>query len=190
MAKEQTIRDCLIWAKEGRGITLVNQNPVLSSSHFKKAMKNIEVMNYLRKGDYLDWTIIAAYYSMYQACLAILARIGIQSKNHACTIAVIEKYFAKSGKIDIKFVEQCKSLSALVEKIEKVKIEQKLIEALKDARDNREDFQYDVISEISAFMVEETMKNCIEFSEQSKILLSNLENEFIEAVRKSIKSLN
>lgn len=185
MNREKTIKDCL--KREERGLAIVNQNPKLSQMHFEKAMKNIEVMNYLKRGYYLDWTVIAAYYSMYQACLSILTRIGLHSKNHTCTIAVIEKYFIKTGKLDKKFVEQYKNLSDIIEKIEKIKIEQKLLNILKDVRDKRENFQYDVETSIELINVEEIIKNTIEFVERTKILIENLENEFIEAIRKDLK---
>jgi len=76
--KRATIKQCFRRSEEGeRGILLETQNPRLSKMHYEKALRNIEVMNYLKKGDYLDWSVIAAYYAMYQACLAILSRIGL-----------------------------------------------------------------------------------------------------------------
>lgn len=189
MAREKTIKDCLERGKEERGMILTSQNPQLSRMHLEKSLKNIEVMNYLKKGNYLDWTVIAAYYSMYQACLSILTRIGLKSENHTCTIAVIERYFVRTGELDKKFVEQYRNLSDIIEKIEKVKIEQKLLNVLKDARDKREDFQYDVESEIDIVNVEEVTKGAIEFVERVKILVDSLKNEFIEAVRKDLKEM-
>ncbi|MBU3897186.1 MAG: hypothetical protein KJ697_04640 [Nanoarchaeota archaeon] len=188
MVREETIKQCLERGRDGRGIIIINQNAKLSEMHYKKALRNIEVMNYLKKGNYEEWTVITAYYSMYQACLSILTRIGLQSKDHTCTVAIIEKYFVRTGKLDKKSMDHYKNLSDVLEKIEKVKIEQKLLDALKDIRDRRENIQYDVETRVSV-NVENVIKNSIEFVENAKILVDNLDTKFIEAVRKDLERL-
>ncbi|MBU3905175.1 MAG: hypothetical protein KJ906_03440 [Nanoarchaeota archaeon] len=188
MVREKTIKNCLEKGKDGGGIIITTQSSKLSEMHYKKALKNIEVMNYLKVGKYSDWTVISAYYSMYQACLSILTRIGLKSKDHTCTVAVIEKYFIKTGKIDKKFLDQYKGLTNIVKELEKVKIEQKLLSVLKDVRDRRENLQYDVETSV-IISLDDMIKNTIKFVEESKILVDNLDVKFIEAVRKDVKRL-
>lgn len=40
-----------------------------------------------------DWVVTAAYYAMYHAAMAVLSKIGLESKEHAATAAVLEYFF-------------------------------------------------------------------------------------------------
>ena len=45
-----------------------------------------------------EWVIIVSYYSMYASALAALAKLGLKSKSHAATIAILEYHYVRNGK--------------------------------------------------------------------------------------------
>lgn len=186
--KRNTLKGCMDRGKEGRGIIMENQNPFLAKMHYEKALRNIEAANFV-KSRFPEWSVIASYYAMYQASSALLRRIGIHSRDHTCTIAVIEKYFVRTGKIDKKFIEQYKDISGVIEKMESYKIEQRLVSALKNAREKRENFQYDIVTVTEPADIDQIVKDATEFVNEVKILLDNIKNEFIEILRKDLKGL-
>ncbi len=119
----------------------------LVSNFLKKARTNLITMSILletkRKEvkdllniprDYSpnEWVINTAYYSMYLAALAALAKIGYKSKNHTATIYALETFFVKKGLLE----------KEILELLEKVKIESKYVEMIRTARDKREIAQY------------------------------------------------
>lgn len=185
--KRSVIKSCVERGKEGRGIIMENQNPPLARMHYEKTLRNIEAANFV-KSKFPEWAAIASYYAMYQASSAILRRIGVHSRDHTCTIAIIEKYFVKTGRIDKRFVEQYRNMSEIIEKMESYKIEQRLVSALKDAREKRENFQYDIVTATETADIDKIIKDATEFASEAKILLDNIKNEFIEVLRKDLKS--
>lgn len=42
-----------------------------------------------------DWVVIVAYYAMYQSALSLLIKIGLESKKHVTTVAVLEYFFGE-----------------------------------------------------------------------------------------------
>lgn len=186
--KRGVIKSCIERGKEGKGIVMENQNPSLARMHYEKALRNIEAANFV-KSKFPEWSAIASYYAMYQASSALLRRIGIHSRDHTCTIAVIEKYFVKTVKIDRRFVEQYRSMSAIIERMEDYKIEQRLVSALKDAREKRENFQYEIVTVTETADIDRIIRDATEFVNEAKVLLDNLKNEFIEVLRKDLKNM-
>lgn len=186
--KRSVIKSCIERGKEGKGIIMENQNPSLARMHYEKALRNIEAANFV-KSKFPEWAAIASYYAMYQASSALLRRIGVHSRDHTCTIAIIEKYFVKTGKIDGRLVEQYRNMSEIIGKMESYKIEQRLVSALKDAREKRENFQYDIATITESADIDKIIKDAVEFASEAKTLLDNLKNEFIEVLRKDLKSL-
>ncbi len=72
-------------AKEERGLRAIKPNDYLSNGHIKKADHNLIVMTDLSKLGHEDWVVISAYYAMYQSAMALLTKIGLESKDHATT---------------------------------------------------------------------------------------------------------
>ena len=65
----------------------------------KKADHDLVVMTDMGKLGHEDWVVTAAYYAMYHAAMAVLSKIGLESKEHAATAAVLEYFFGtKIGK--------------------------------------------------------------------------------------------
>ncbi|MBI4163884.1 MAG: hypothetical protein HY512_03405, partial [Candidatus Aenigmarchaeota archaeon] len=81
-----------------------------------------------------EWVIISSYYSMYTAALAALAKLGLKSKSHAATIAVLEHDYVRKGNLESKHINK---LSKAYE------ISEDLITKLIESKDRRESAQYD-----------------------------------------------
>jgi uncharacterized protein (UPF0332 family) len=90
----------------------------------------------LKRSEFSDWAVCAAFYAMYHSLLAIALKFGYDSRNQDCTIALIESMMDQGM----------------------IKMDQKVIEALKasdaegmhgqSAIDLRESFQYGVSTKI------------------------------------------
>ena len=78
-----------------RGIRIMSPNANLSEGHIRKADHNLVVMTDLQKLGHEDWVAIAAYYAMYHSAMALLVRIGLESKDHAATAAALDYFFGK-----------------------------------------------------------------------------------------------
>ena len=110
------------------GLKIINPNETLSMGHIKKADHNLIVMTDLNELKHEDWTVIAAYYSMYQAALSILIKIGLNSKEHASTVAVLEYFFGE--RIGKELLKKFDSLKNEKDKIEALTIQEKFIDYL------------------------------------------------------------
>ena len=78
-----------------RGLRVSKPNSYLSDGHIKKADHNLIVMTDLGKLGHEDWVVISAYYAMYQAATSLLTKIGLESKDHASTVACLEYFFSE-----------------------------------------------------------------------------------------------
>lgn len=78
-----------------RGIRVTSPNPNLSEGHIRKADHNLIVMTDMQKLGHEDWIAITAYYAMYHSATALLAKIGLESKDHAATAAALDYFFGK-----------------------------------------------------------------------------------------------
>ena len=82
-------------AKEERGLRVSKPSSYLSEGHIRKADHNLIVMTDLSKLRHEDWIVISAYYAMYQSAMSLLTKIGLESKDHATTAAVLEYLFGE-----------------------------------------------------------------------------------------------
>ncbi len=57
-------------------------------------------MGYLMQGGFNDWAVSASFYAHYHCLLAILQKLGYESRNQECTFAAIE-YFIEQKKISM-----------------------------------------------------------------------------------------
>lgn len=90
---------------------------------------------------------------MYTAALALLAKIGYKSKNHAATLLVLEEFFVKKKMLDQDMLGILKR--ALLHKEE--------VEKLSDARHKREIAQYSLTKKTTKEMAEIVRKNAYDF---------------------------
>ncbi|HLD05699.1 MAG TPA: HEPN domain-containing protein [Candidatus Nanoarchaeia archaeon] len=75
--------------RKERGLRLIQPNKDLAKGHLAKADHNLVVMTDLKNLNHTDWVVTTAYYAMYHAATAILAEVGLDSKDHATTVAVL-----------------------------------------------------------------------------------------------------
>jgi len=78
-------------------IKKIEPNPELVASHIQKAKHNLGFFKLNEKyEEYKDWQIVALYYSLYHASLALITNRGYSSKNHYATIILLIKEYSIS----------------------------------------------------------------------------------------------
>lgn len=91
-------------------------SPAVAEEHLEKAESNLLAMEIMYQNKFFDWTIVASYYSMYHAALAALWLIGIDARSHECAVLAFEKFYAKKGHVDGKYLEYLQRAKELGEK--------------------------------------------------------------------------
>lgn len=61
----------------------------LARAHIKKAEHNLKAITDFKNMGYSDWSVSAAFYSAYHCFLAIITKLGYESRNQECTFALI-----------------------------------------------------------------------------------------------------
>jgi uncharacterized protein (UPF0332 family) len=104
-----------------RGLLKVEPNIDNARNHIIKAEHNLNAISRFKEIGFSDWSIAAGFYSIYHCFLAIAAKFGYESRNQACTIALIE-WLKEEGKIDIddRFIETLKETD--IEKLQEGKV--------------------------------------------------------------------
>lgn len=151
---KQKLDWCL--AKKTRMIQ-IKPNSKLSEEHINKAKHNLLAMDYNIKGGFTDWAISQAYYAMYHALLAVLFKMGYESKNHECTINAVE-YLIETNKIDLH-----------KEDIAFIRTTGQMTE--KDAKALREEFQYGTQTSANKTLLNSMVENSKEIIEKVEIAL-------------------
>lgn len=156
-----THKDKLKWclANEKR-MKEIQSNAKLSEEHLVKAKHNLKAADYNIKGGFSDWGVSQAYYATYHSLLAVLFKIGYESKNHECTINAVE-YLIEKGKIeldlkDIAFIRTTEQMTS------------------KDAKSLREEFQYGTQTSANEELLIELLKNAKSVVENIEIALNKL----------------
>ncbi len=172
-------------AKKGKGLKVLKPNNYLSNGHIKKADHNLIVMTDLSELKHEDWVVISAYYAMYQSATALLVKIGLESKEHVITVAVLEYIFGK--KINKELIEKFNEVKNKKDKIEAIEIDKKYISYLWKIKRVRETVQYGISIDYKETDV--VMRNAREFVSRIKLVLSELDEELIENISKEIMKL-
>lgn len=154
---EEKLNWCL--AKDTR-MKKINPNEKLSKEHINKAKHNLKAADYNIKGGFSDWGVAQAYYAVYHSLLAILFKIGFESKNHECTINAVE-YLIEKGRInldlkDIAFVRTTGQMTA------------------KDVKSLREEFQYGTETNVNEKLLKELVENSKLIVEKVEIALDGI----------------
>lgn len=115
------MEDKLMRCFEGEGNLpprLLRKKPDMDTvdAHLHKAETNSAVMDVMFQNKFFDWTIVAAYYSMYHATLAALWIIGIDARSHECAVLAFERFYAKKGKVEGRYLDYLQRAKALSEK--------------------------------------------------------------------------
>lgn len=183
-AKEMIVKS-MKRTKEERGLRVSKPNNYLSDGHIKKADHNLIVMTDLRKLGHEDWVVVSAYYAMYQSAMALLTKIGLESKDHATTAAVLEYFFGEQ--ISKELIGKFNELKERKDKIEAITINEKYIDSLWKIKRARETVQYGI--SINYEETEVVMRNAREFASKMKLVLDELDDKLIEIIGKMIKKL-
>ena len=72
------------------GLRKIEPNKIEGENQLKKAESDLGTMQYLFEGNKTDWVASTAFYAMYHSLLAILYKLGYESRNQECTIILIE----------------------------------------------------------------------------------------------------
>lgn len=87
--------------RKHRGLRKIEPSMETSKKHIEKAEHNLKFLESVRNlKEFNDWTFPIAFYSIYHACLAILAHFGYESRNQECTFTIIEKMIGE-GKLNL-----------------------------------------------------------------------------------------
>ena len=162
---ENVFHWCLKMGEKGdkhKGLKKLDQpNIKESKAHLKKAESNLETMQYLFDGAKTDWVASAAFYAMYHALLALLSKIGYESRNQECTINVIEN-FMKTGAISLE-----------PEYIDMIRLAQEQ-EDKQDAKTIREQYQYGTETVMKNNLCLQVMENARKFVDRVKEVIEEL----------------
>ena len=153
---------CLKQGEKGekhKGLKKIEPNLEEAEKQIKKALSDLDTMEYLYKGNKTDWVASAAFYAMYHSLLAILYKLGYESRNQECTINAIE-YFIQLEilKIDKDHIKMIRSLQ----------------ETEDDAKKMREDMQYGSKTQMEKDKCRIIMNNAKKFVEKIRSVLEGL----------------
>ena len=185
MKAKDMIIEAIKRSEKKRGLRVSKPNHSLGMSHLQKADHNLIVMTDLNKLGHEDWVVIAAYYSMYQSATALLAKIGLESKEHATTVAVLEYFFGE--KINKEIIGKFNELKERKDRIEAITIDEKYINYLWNIKQAREAVQYGI--SITYKETDSVMKNAREFASKIKLVLQELDDAYVKMIDENIQEL-
>jgi len=182
--KEIIIKSLKRTSKE-RGLRVTKPDNYLSTGHIKKADHNLVVMSDLNKLGHDDWVVITAYYAMYHSSSSLLAKIGLESKEHVTTAVVLEYFFGKElGK---ELIKKFNELKQKKDKIQDITIEEKYINYFWKAKRARETVQYGI--SMSYKRTNTVMNNAREFVTKIKLVANELDEKMVKLIDGKIKEL-
>ncbi len=185
MRAKEIILKSFARAKKERGLKIITPSSHLSEGHIKKADHNLIVMTDLNNLKHEDWVVIVAYYALYHSALSILSKIGLESKDHATTVAILEYFFGKQ--IDKKLLEKFNEIKKKKDHLETIRLEEKYINYLWNIKKSRENVQYGITTNYKE--TENIMNNTRDFVNKIKILLEEIKEELINIITKETKNL-
>lgn len=75
--------------KKHRGLVVIKPNVQVAQAHIKKAEHYFQATQYLKDGKFTDICASTLFYTVYHSLLAIAAKVGYESRNQECTIALM-----------------------------------------------------------------------------------------------------
>lgn len=94
-ADKQYLNSQIVFFTKHKHIKRIRSNSELIKSHIEKAKHNLKFYK-LNKNhqEFLDWLIVALYYSLYHSSLALITNKNYMSKNHYATILILIKEYS------------------------------------------------------------------------------------------------
>lgn len=185
MKSKDILTNALKRSKKERGLKVINPNDDLSKGHIEKSNHDLVVMTDLYKMRHEDWVVIAAYYAMYQAALALLTKIGLESKEHATTLAVLEYFFGEQ--ITKELLEEFNTIKEKKDKIEAIIITKTYIDSLWKVKQARESVQYGISIEYKE--TNAIIENARKFTSKIKLVINELDENLLKIINKKINIL-
>lgn len=122
---EKTFEWCLKQGKKGekhKGLKKIKPDFEEAEKQIKKALSDLNTMQYLYDGKKTDWVASAAFYAMYHSLLAILYKIGYESRNQECTINAVEKFIIdKTINLEQDHIDMIRNLQEDVENAKSIR---------------------------------------------------------------------
>lgn len=146
-----------------RGLMYIDPNRELAEEYLQKAEYNLQVAYALQKGGHSGWSTSAFFYCGYHCCLEIAAKLGYESRNQECTIALMDMLL-EQGKINID--------KTLLESLDGSKQDEMPLSLIK----KREEFQYGIEKEINTADFEVLKKMAIKILEETKKIIASNES--------------
>ncbi len=146
---------------------------ILFDIHNSKSAR--DTLNVPEDYDSSEWVAVCAYYAMYMAASAALAKINYKSKNHTATVVALETFFVRKRLLEDKYLKM----------MEKAQLETEHIDSLKLARDRREIAQYSVTKETTKKIAEEIREDAYRFVERMEKLIQALNENSMGAGRRN-----
>jgi uncharacterized protein (UPF0332 family) len=169
-----------------RGLQLGRPSDDVARGHMEKSDHDLIAMTDLARLGHEDWVVIAAYYAMYQSALSLLARIGLASKDHSTTAAVLEHFFG--GQVNRQLIQKFNRLEERKEKLEALTIQERYIDYLWEVRRARETVQYGVA--VGYRENEAVMNHAREFVTKLKLVASELDDALVEEISKELRRMS
>lgn len=135
---------------------------ILLDLHNNKGVR--DSLNVPEDYDSSGWVVVCAYYAMYMAASAALAKINYRSKNHLATVLALETFFVKKQLLEESYLKI----------IEKAQLEKQYIDNLNLARERREIAQYSVTKETTWKIAEKIKEDAYKFVESMEKLIGEL----------------
>jgi len=107
-----------------------------------------------------EWVVITGYYAMYTAALALLAKVGFRSKNHAATLLILEEHFVKKKHLDEKDLSLIKN----------ARFQKEEVENLIEAKHKREIAQYSVTKQTTKSIAEKIKEDAYDFVNKVELI--------------------
>lgn len=102
MQESNSVRDCFSRGnKKGErhhGLKRTLPNRERAEQHLLKAEHNFKAMDAFHQIRYSDWSASAAFYTLYQGLLALLAQRGCESRSQNCTFEIL-KFWIEQNEI-------------------------------------------------------------------------------------------
>ena len=169
-SKMQDYKSKLSWClRSEKRMKKISPNSKLSKEHIGKAKHNLKAAEFNISGGFSDWAVSQLYYAMYHSLLAVLFKKGFESKNHECTITVIESL------IEEKEINLDKEYIAFIRTTEQM--------TQKDAKSLREEFQYGTKTEVNKILLNELIKKSKEIVEKIEVILNELSNTWFHTAQ-------
>ena len=151
-------KDLEKWSKH-RGLVKIKPNIEEAKKHIIKAEHNFKAVISFEKTGFSDCSVSAVFYTIYHCFLSIITKLGYESINQECTIALIQA-LKDQGKIEIS--------SGLIDTLRNVDHEEKHQSSVIELREN---FQYGTETGIEDKYLSKLKELCKKAIEETKKII-------------------